>query len=47
MLHIDLKLYHDESWELMLRRWSKLEKDFFNVKKEKFEISKIPDVFDS
>jgi inositol hexakisphosphate/diphosphoinositol-pentakisphosphate kinase len=43
----DLKLYHDESWELMLRRWSKLEKDFFNKKKEKFEISKIPDIYDS
>jgi inositol-hexakisphosphate/diphosphoinositol-pentakisphosphate 1-kinase len=43
----DLKLYHDESWELMLRRWSKLEKDFYNKKKEKFEISKIPDIFDS
>ena len=24
--YYDLKLYHDESWELMLRRWSKLEK---------------------
>jgi inositol hexakisphosphate/diphosphoinositol-pentakisphosphate kinase len=43
----DLKLYHDESWELMLRRWSKLEKDFYNKKKEKFEISKIPDIYDS
>ena len=31
----------------MLRRWSKLEKDFYNNKKEKFEISKIPDIFDS
>lgn len=31
----------------MLRRWSKLEKDFYNKKKEKFEISKIPDIFDS
>ncbi len=47
ILNIDLKLYHDESWELMLRRWSKLEKDFYNKKKEKFEISKIPDIYDS
>ena len=31
----------------MLRRWSKLEKDFYNKKKEKFEISKIPDIYDS
>ncbi|CAF0824579.1 unnamed protein product [Brachionus calyciflorus] len=45
--YYDLKLYHDESWELMLRRWSKLEKDFYNSKKNEFEISKIPDIFDS
>lgn len=45
--YYDLKLYHDETWELMLRRWSKLEKDFYNRKKEKFEISKIPDIYDS
>jgi inositol hexakisphosphate/diphosphoinositol-pentakisphosphate kinase len=43
----ELKLYHDESWELLLRRWSKLEKDFYNKKKHKFEISKIPDIYDS
>ncbi len=30
--YYDLKLYHDESWELLLRRWSKLEKDFYNKK---------------
>ena len=30
----------------MLRRWSKLEKDFFDKKKGKFEISKIPDIYD-
>lgn len=45
--YYDMKLYHDESWELMLRRWTKLEKDFYDKKKEKFEISKIPDIFDS
>ncbi len=45
--YYDLKLYHDESWELMLRRWSKLEKDFYNKKKQKFELSKIPDIYDS
>jgi inositol hexakisphosphate/diphosphoinositol-pentakisphosphate kinase len=43
----EIKLYHSETWELMLRRWSKLEKDFYNKKKEKFEISKIPDIYDS
>jgi hypothetical protein len=31
----------------MLRRWSKLEKDFYNKKKGNFEISKIPDIYDS
>jgi hypothetical protein len=40
------ELYHSETWELMLRRWAKLEKDFFNKKTEKFEISKIPDIYD-
>jgi len=30
--YYDLKLYHEESWELMLRRWLKLEKDFYNKK---------------
>lgn len=45
--YYDLKLYHDETWELCLRRWSKLEKDFYNRKKEKYEISKIPDIYDS
>lgn len=45
--YYDLKLYHDESWELMLRRWLKLEKDFYNKKLERFEISKIPDIYDS
>ena len=42
----EIKLYHSETWELMLRRWAKLEKDFYNKKKEKFEISKIPDIYD-
>lgn len=32
--YYDLKLYHEESWELMLRRWSKLEKDFYNKKRK-------------
>ncbi len=42
----EVKLYHSETWELMLRRWAKLEKDFYNKKKQKFEISKIPDIYD-
>ncbi|XP_041367953.1 inositol hexakisphosphate and diphosphoinositol-pentakisphosphate kinase 2-like isoform X3 [Gigantopelta aegis] len=41
----DLKLYHGESWELLIRRWAKLEKDF-KMKNNRFDISKIPDVYD-
>ena len=40
-----MKLYHSESWELMLRRWTKLLKDF-DVKNEHYDISKIPDIYD-
>ncbi|KAI5745620.1 hypothetical protein M8J76_012817 [Diaphorina citri] len=38
-------LYHGESWELMGRRWSKIEKDFC-MKNYKYDISKIPDIYD-
>ncbi|KAK3878140.1 hypothetical protein Pcinc_017202 [Petrolisthes cinctipes] len=41
----ELPLYHGESWELMQRRWAKLEKDF-RTKNKKFDISKIPDIYD-
>ena len=37
-------LYHAETWDLMARRWGKLEKDF--CVKGKFDISKIPDIYD-
>ncbi|CAF3335639.1 unnamed protein product, partial [Rotaria sp. Silwood2] len=40
-------LYHSETWDLCLRRWLKLEKDFYNVQKDKFNISKVPDIYDS
>ncbi|CAF0737959.1 unnamed protein product [Adineta steineri] len=40
-------LYHSETWDLCLRRWVKLEKDFYNVQKDKFNISKVPDIYDS
>ncbi|CAH1790258.1 unnamed protein product [Owenia fusiformis] len=39
------KLYHGESWELLLRRWAKLEKDF-KLKNGMYDVSKIPDVYD-
>ncbi|MEQ2159545.1 hypothetical protein GOODEAATRI_024154, partial [Goodea atripinnis] len=38
-------LYHSESLELMLQRWSKLEKDF-RMKNGRYDISKIPDIYD-
>ncbi|XP_043933664.1 inositol hexakisphosphate and diphosphoinositol-pentakisphosphate kinase 2-like isoform X1 [Protopterus annectens] len=41
----DLQLYHSESLELMLQRWSKLERDF-RMKNGRFDISKIPDIYD-
>ncbi|KAM9317667.1 inositol hexakisphosphate and diphosphoinositol-pentakisphosphate kinase 2 isoform 8-T8 [Pholidichthys leucotaenia] len=41
----DLQLYHSESLELMLQRWSKLEKDF-RMKNGRYDISKIPDIYD-
>jgi len=40
-----MKLYHSESWELMMRRWGKLLKDFW-PKNESYDISKIPDIYD-
>lgn len=42
---LDAILYHGETWELMGRRWGKIEKDFF-TKNKNFDISKIPDIYD-
>ena len=39
-------LYHSETWDLMARRWGKLEKDFCVKNSNKFDISKIPDIYD-
>ncbi|KAK2178602.1 hypothetical protein NP493_538g05035 [Ridgeia piscesae] len=41
----EMKLYHGESWELMIRRWNKLVKDF-GMKNDQYDISKIPDIYD-
>nr|XP_023012227.1 inositol hexakisphosphate and diphosphoinositol-pentakisphosphate kinase isoform X4 [Leptinotarsa decemlineata] len=38
-------LYHGETWELMGRRWGKIEKDFY-TKNKNYDISKIPDIYD-
>ena len=39
------ELYESESWNLLVRRWSKLEKDF-KFPDGSFAISKIPDIYD-
>ena len=41
----DIKLYHGESLEIMIKRWNKLEKDFL-MKNDQFDISKVPDIYD-
>ena len=41
----DKELYQNETWDLMERRWIKLEKDFLN-KSGLFDISKVPDIYD-
>uniref|UniRef100_A0A674NBM4 Inositol hexakisphosphate and diphosphoinositol-pentakisphosphate kinase n=1 Tax=Takifugu rubripes TaxID=31033 RepID=A0A674NBM4_TAKRU len=41
----DLQLYHSETLELMLQRWSKLERDF-RMKNGRYDISKVPDIYD-
>ncbi|XP_017545693.1 inositol hexakisphosphate and diphosphoinositol-pentakisphosphate kinase 1 isoform X1 [Pygocentrus nattereri] len=41
----NLQLYHSETLELMLQRWSKLERDF-RMKSGRYDISKIPDIYD-
>ncbi|XP_056592987.1 inositol hexakisphosphate and diphosphoinositol-pentakisphosphate kinase 2 isoform X3 [Triplophysa dalaica] len=43
--YADIQLYHSEILDLMLRRWSKLEKDF-KMKNGRYNISKIPDIYD-
>ena len=37
----------DEKIILIYKRWIKLYQDFFNNKKNRFDISKIPDVYDN
>eukprot|EP00607_Mallomonas_marina_P002301 CAMPEP_0182439744 /NCGR_PEP_ID=MMETSP1167-20130531/86622_1 /TAXON_ID=2988 /ORGANISM="Mallomonas Sp, Strain CCMP3275" /LENGTH=857 /DNA_ID=CAMNT_0024633507 /DNA_START=2282 /DNA_END=4855 /DNA_ORIENTATION=+ len=41
-----VELYVFETFDLMYERWSKLYKDFFDKKKEKFDLTKVPDVYD-
>lgn len=39
-------LFKDEPVSMMLQRWEKLEKDLYNKKKDSFDVSKIPDIYD-
>ena len=39
-------LYTGESWELLQRRWGKLEKDFRIRDSAEFDITKLPDIYD-
>jgi inositol hexakisphosphate/diphosphoinositol-pentakisphosphate kinase len=40
------KLYLGETYALMLDRWEKLNKDFFNRNSGMYDLSKVPDVYD-
>lgn len=42
----DAVLYHGETWDLMGRRWGKIEKDF-GTKNKNYDISKIPEIYDA
>ncbi|VDD76245.1 unnamed protein product [Mesocestoides corti] len=39
-------LYHNESWDLLLRRWGKLVKDFRSPSGD-YDVSKLPDIYDN
>ncbi|KAI0981559.1 hypothetical protein GJ496_006482 [Pomphorhynchus laevis] len=41
-----VKLYHSESWELMLRRWTKLAKDFYDKETNSFDFGKASVIYD-
>ncbi|VDL90810.1 unnamed protein product [Schistocephalus solidus] len=41
-----IELYHNESWDLLLRRWGKLVKDFRSPSGD-FDVSKLPDIYDN
>lgn len=40
------RFYDNEGIILIRRRWKKLENDLYNQKKSKFDLSKIPDIYD-
>ena len=42
----DVEQLDEETLPMMTMRWAKLEKDFYHKKKDRFDISKIPDIYD-
>lgn len=41
-----IRLYTGETFDLMLDRWTKLNKDFYNKKVGRYNLTKVPDVYD-
>ena len=39
-------VYHSETIAVMLHRWSKLDKDLYNVKKKIWDFSKLTEIYD-
>jgi inositol hexakisphosphate/diphosphoinositol-pentakisphosphate kinase len=39
-------LYREETLQLMLDRWKKLSKGFYNAKQNKFDLTKVPELYD-
>ena len=39
-------LYLSETFELMLDRWQKLYKDFYAKKEGRYDLTKVPDLYD-
>ena len=40
------RLYHDESLYMLHQRWIKLLRDLFDRKRDCYDISKVPDIYD-
>lgn len=38
---------NDETSQLQYSRWAQLHKDFYNPRKEVYDTSKIPDIYDN
>ena len=46
MDHCHDMLYLSETFELMLDRWQKLYKDFYAKKEGRYDLTKVPDLYD-